>query len=63
MGKSINLQDQFLTTLQAVTTITTNGFQLKGVITDFDQYTILVESKAGRHLVYKSAVSTIVKEG
>lgn len=62
-----NIQSEFLTQLQQeqkpVTIITINGFQLKGQIIGHDQFTLLVESRAGQHLVYKSAVSTIVKEG
>lgn len=61
------LQDLILTQLQQerqqVTVITINGFQLKGQIIGHDQFTLLVESKAGQHLVYKSAVSTIMKGG
>lgn len=66
MGKSINLQEQFLDKLQQghtlVTAITVNGFQLKGRIEGHDQYTVLLEVNGQRHLVFKSAISTI-KEG
>lgn len=60
------LQSDFLGKLQQekvpVTIITTNGFQLKGRIVAYDQFTLLVESSGKENLVYKSAVSTIVKE-
>lgn len=66
MEKTINLQGQFLEQLQKertqVTVFTVNGFQLKGTITGWDQFTIMVESGGTRQLVYKSAVST-VREG
>jgi len=60
-----NLQDRFLNQLHkgqtAVTVITTNGYQLKGQIAAWDQFTLLVECGGRQHLVYKSAVSTIVE--
>lgn len=60
------LQSDFLGKLQmekqVVTVITINGFQLKGRIVAYDQFTLLVESNGKENLVYKSAVSTIVKE-
>lgn len=62
-----NIQSEFLTRLQTehtlVTVFTVNGFQLKGTITGWDQFTILVESGGARQLVYKSAVSTVREEG
>ncbi|MEH2939900.1 RNA chaperone Hfq [Lawsonibacter sp. JLR.KK007] len=62
-----NLQDNFLSQLQQehtpVTVFTINGFQLKGTITSFDQFTLLVERDGRQSLVYKSAVSTVAKEG
>lgn len=66
MGKTTNLQEQFLDKLQqgqkSVTVVVVNGFQLKGRITGHDQYTILLDVAGVAHLVFKSAVSTI-KEG
>ena len=60
-----NLQDRFLSQLHngqiAVTVITINGYQLKGQIAAWDQFTLLVECGGRQHLVYKSAVSTIVE--
>ena len=66
MGKTINLQEDFLGQLHRgrhpVTVYTTNGFQLKGRITAYDQFTILVEDEHRKqHMVYKHAVSTIVR--
>lgn len=62
-----NIQSEFLTRLQRErtqgTVVVTNGFQLKGQIVDFDQFTLLVESGGARQMVYKSAVSTIREEG
>lgn len=66
MGKSINLQEQFLDKLQQertlVTVVVLNGFQIRGQIIGHDQFTLLVDVGGKQHLVYKSAISTI-KEG
>lgn len=66
MGKSINLQEQFLDKLQQeqkpVTIVVVNGFQLRGRIVGHDQFTLLVDVDGQQQLVYKSAIST-VKEG
>lgn len=60
------LQEDFLGQLHRgrhlVTVFTTNGFQMRGRITAYDQFTLLVEDANGQqNLVYKSAVSTIVR--
>ena len=36
-----------------------NGFQLKGNVKGFDNFTIILESMGKQQLVYKHAVSTI----
>lgn len=63
-----NIQNDFLNLLKdegrRVTVITVNGFQLKGNILGHDRYTIQMDVDGQPHLVYKHAVSTIVrKEG
>ncbi|MCK9478168.1 MAG: RNA chaperone Hfq [Firmicutes bacterium] len=59
-----NLQDIFLNQARKdrvlVTTFLTNGFQFKGVIKGFDNFTMILESEGKQQLVYKHAVSTIV---
>lgn len=45
-----------------VTVITVNGFQMKSLIACHDQCTILMEANGRRQLVYKHAVSTIIRE-
>ena len=61
-----NYKAIFLNTLrregQTVTIITTNGYQLKGRITAFDQDTLVIEGKDGQQLTYKHAISTIIPE-
>ncbi len=65
MSKGIvNLQDFFLNQTRKehipVTIYLTNGFQLKGVIKGFDNFTVALDSEGKQQLVYKHAVSTII---
>lgn len=58
-----NLQDGFLNQVRKdnvlVTLYLINGFQLKGVIRGFDNFTVIIESDGKQMLVYKHAISTI----
>ena len=36
-----------------------NGFQMRGVITGFDAFVILLQSDGRQQMIYKHAVSTI----
>jgi host factor-I protein len=36
-----------------------NGFHMKGIIKEYDAFSILVESDDKNHLIYKHAISTI----
>lgn len=60
----INLQDTFLNQLrkegQLITVFLVNGFQLRGVVKGFDNFTVVVESEGKQQMVYKHAISTIV---
>lgn len=60
---NINLQDVFLNQVRkehiAVTIYLTNGFQLKGMVKGFDNFTVVLESEGRQQLVYKHAISTI----
>lgn len=62
MRQSVNIQDQFLNQLRKenvyVTVILLNGFQLKGFIKGFDNFTVLVESDGKQQLIFKHAIST-----
>lgn len=62
MKQSVNIQDQFLNQLRKeniyATVILLNGFQLKGYIKGFDNFTILVESDGKQQLIFKHAIST-----
>jgi len=60
----INLQDSFLNQVRkeniALTIFLVNGFQLKGVVKGFDNFTVVLEVDGRQHMVYKHAISTIV---
>lgn len=62
--KSVNLQDTFLNQLRKSNTFVTvfllNGYQLKGLIKSYDNFTVLLESDGKQHLIYKHAISTFV---
>ncbi len=65
MPKSIiNLQDIFLNQLRkenvAATIFLVNGYQIKGSIRSFDNFTILLDVEGKQQMVYKHAVSTII---
>ncbi|MFZ5814203.1 MAG: RNA chaperone Hfq [Bacillota bacterium] len=59
----VNLQDTFLNVLRKenipVTIYLVNGYQLRGLIKGFDNFTVVLEFEGKQQLVYKSALSTI----
>ena len=59
----INLQDAYLNQVRKdnipVTIFLVNGFQLKGMIKGFDNFTVIMESEGKQMMVYKHAISTI----
>jgi host factor-I protein len=60
---NINLQDVFLNQVRkehiGVIIYLTNGFQLKGMVKGFDNFTVVLDSDGRQQLVYKHAISTI----
>ncbi len=62
--KALNLQDLFLNQARKekmpVTIFLMNGFQFRGIVQGFDNFTIILDSDGKQNLVYKHAVSTIV---
>lgn len=64
LQKIINLQDVFLNQVRRekvpVTIYLTNGFQFKGSVKGFDNFTVVLESDGRQNLVYKHAISTII---
>jgi len=66
MNKSINIQDTFLNQLRKdqiqVTVFLINGFQIRGFIKAFDNFTIIIEVEGRQQMVYKHAISTFVPQ-
>ena len=64
MDKQQNLQDVFLNQMrkqhEAVTVFLINGVKLQGIITWFDNYSMLLKRDGHIQLVYKHAISTIM---
>jgi host factor-I protein len=60
----MNLQDTYLNRLRKervpVSIFLSRGTRLQGVITFFDQFTILLENGGTQQLVYKHSIATIV---
>ena len=64
MGKSVNLQDYFLNQVRkegiSVVIYLVNGFQTKGLVKGFDNFTVVLDSDGKQNLIYKHAISTIM---
>ncbi|WP_299375345.1 RNA chaperone Hfq [uncultured Kiloniella sp.] len=62
--KSQNVQDVFLNTIRKnkvpVTVFLVNGVKLQGIISWFDNFSVLLRRDAHAQLVYKHAISTIM---
>ena len=66
MQTKANLQDLFLLRARRdklpVTMFLMNGFQMRGHVTGFDAFTVILTSDGKQQLIYKHAISTIVPE-
>lgn len=65
MSKNIlNLQDIFLNQIRKenilVTIFLVNGYQIRGLVKSFDNFTILLDVENKQQMLYKHAISTIV---
>ena len=64
MKTQINLQDVFLNQVrkdkQAITIFLVSGFQIRGLVTGFDNYTVVLDCEGKQELIYKHAISTII---
>lgn len=62
-AKNINLQDLLLNQIRKenipVTIHLVNGFQIKGNVKGFDNFTVVIDSLGKQQMVYKHAISTI----
>ena len=63
MSDTINLQDAILNEVRRdkipVTLFLMNGFQLRGVITGFDSFVVVLVSEGRQQMIYKHAISTL----
>ena len=63
MAKTPNLQDVFLASARRnetpVTVFLMNGFQMRGTITGFDAFTVVLTADGKQNLIYKHAISTV----
>lgn len=66
MQKKSNLQEIFLTRARkqgmSVTVFLVNGFQLRGTVTGFDSFTVVLDTEGKQQVIYKHAISTIVPQ-
>lgn len=65
--KAQNVQDVFLNKIRkekhTVTVFLVNGVKLQGVVTWFDNFSVLLRRESHVQLVYKHAISTIMPSG
>ena len=63
MNETINLQDAILKEVRRdrvpVTLFLMNGFQLRGVITGYDSFVVVLVTDGRQQMIYKHAISTL----
>ena len=63
MSDPINLQDAVFSEVRReklpVTLFLMNGFQLRGIITGFDSFVVVLVSEGKQQMIYKHAISTL----
>lgn len=63
MSETVNLQDALLRQVVKehvpVTLFLMNGFQLRGTITGFDNFVVVLVSDSKQQMIYKHAISTM----
>lgn len=64
MKTALNLQDIFLNEVRrdhtSIVIFLISGYQIKGFVTGFDNYTIVMDSDGKQQMIYKHAISTII---
>ena len=64
MSEATNLQEAILNEVRRqavpVTLFLMNGFQLRGVITGFDSFVVVLVTDGRQQMIYKHAISTLV---
>ena len=63
MSDAVNLQDAILNEVRKdrvpVTLFLMNGFQLRGIITGFDSFVVVLVTDGKQQMIYKHAISTL----
>ncbi len=63
MSEQTNLQDAILNEVRRdkipVTLFLMNGFQLRGIITGFDSFVVVLVTDGKQQMIYKHAISTL----
>ena len=61
---AMNLQDSFLNHVRkenlGVIIYLINGFQIRGLVRGFDNFTVIIENEGKQQLVYKHAISCAI---
>ena len=64
MSDTVNLQDAILKEVRRdkvpVTLFLMNGFQLRGIVTGFDSFVVVLVSDGKQQMIYKHAISTLI---
>ena len=64
MSEQINLQEAILKEVRRdkvpVTLFLMNGFQLRGIITGYDSFVVVLVTDGKQQMIYKHAISTLV---
>ncbi len=63
MTEAMNLQDAILKEVRRdrvpVTLFLMNGFQLRGIITGYDSFVVVLVTEGRQQMIYKHAISTL----
>ena len=63
MSEQMNLQDAILNEVRKekipLTLFLMNGFQLRGVVTGFDSFVVVLVTEGKQMMIYKHAISTL----
>ena len=63
MTEAMNLQDAILKEVRRdrvpVTQFLMNGFQLRGIITGYDSFVVVLVTEGRQQMIYKHAISTL----
>ena len=63
MSENYNLQDAILKEVRRekipLTLFLMNGFQLRGIVTGFDSFVVVLVSDGKQQMIYKHAISTL----